>query len=131
MGSIMSELNFEQELYGILERDSRYSRNAYLFAFQALEYTMKSFLQLDEDKRRHVSAQELLDGMKEYAIKHFGYMARYVWESWGIGSTDDWGNVVYNLIDAGLMKQNEEDSPELFSGVFDFEEVFERAWEFS
>jgi uncharacterized repeat protein (TIGR04138 family) len=90
----------------------------------------REMLKLPEDKRRHVSAAELLDGMRDCAIQRFGYLARLVWESWGIYSTSDWGHVIFNLIGAKLMQANEGDKLEDFEGVYDFESVFDQQWNF-
>ena len=126
----MSEIDFEEKVREIRAHDPRYARNAYFFAFQGLEYTMREHLKLSEDERRHVSANEILEGMRLLAVDQCGFMARQVWESWGIFATGDWGNVIYNLIEADLMKQNEEDDIGDFKGVYTFEEVFDKPWSF-
>jgi len=117
-------------IYGLRERDPRYQTAAYLFAHESLDHTIREMLKLPEGQRRHVSAVELLDGMRDCAIQRFGYMARSVWESWGVYSTSDWGNVIFNLIGAKLMQANEGDKLEDFEGVYDFESVFDRQWDF-
>ncbi|MCK6440222.1 MAG: hypothetical protein L6Q71_08495 [Planctomycetes bacterium] len=127
----MSDAEFDTKLREIVAKDPRYARNAYVFAFQALEYTMREYLKLSDTQRRHVSAQEILEGMRRFAIDQCGFMARNVWESWGIYSTADWGNVIYNLIAANLMKQNDEDDLAQFRGVYSFDDAFDRNWTFS
>ena len=113
----------EDALRAILQKDPRYSRNAYYFAFQALEYTINEHLKLKGAERRHVDAAELLDGMRRFALENFGFMARDVWESWGVYSTADWGEIIYHLIGAELMKANQDDSIEKFRGVYSFDEA--------
>ena len=126
----MSEPDFDSAITKVLQRDPRYARAAYTFAFFALEFTLREHLKLKEEHRRHVSARELLEGMCAAAIDQFGAMAESVWESWGIHTTTDWGNIVFNLISVDLMKQNDEDKFEDFKDVFSLEEAFKRAWQF-
>lgn len=102
----------------MLAKDRRYPRDAYQFVFEALDYTIK---QLGE--RRHVTAAELLDGVRALALKEFGLLARMVLVAWGIRRTDDVGEIVYNLVEAGLMRINEGDRKEDFAGVFDLDEA--------
>lgn len=105
----------------ILERDPRYRVDAYIFVHDALSHTVNKLR-----KRRHVTGRELLDGIRELAIAHYGLMARTVLNSWGVHATDDFGNIVFNLVDAGLLGKTEEDKVEDFHAVYDFDEVFVR-----
>ncbi|MBN2097727.1 MAG: hypothetical protein JW714_04525 [Candidatus Omnitrophica bacterium] len=104
----------------IVERDARYNIEAYNFIMQALNYTVNKL-----KVRRHVSAQELLGGIKEYAKEQFGPMVRTVFEHWGVTQTEDFGNIVFNLIDSKLLGKTEQDSLEDFKDGYDFKEVFE------
>jgi uncharacterized repeat protein (TIGR04138 family) len=104
----------------ITQRDNRYRAHAYSFVMAAVEYTISLL-----PEPRHVSAEELLEGLRRYAIEEFGPMAKQVFNHWGVVSTEDFGNIVYNLIDQGLLSRTEEDRLEDFSGVYDFEKVFE------
>lgn len=76
------------------------------------------------DERRHVSGQQLCMGMKEFAIQRYGMLAGTVLERWGIRKTDDFGAIVYAMIERGDLKASPNDNPEDFKGVFDFAEVF-------
>lgn len=126
---------FLAKLREVREKDPRYTRQAYLFAFDALNYTLRvkmaltpeQLTELDEEQR-HISARQLLEGMRDYAVDQFGYLARQVWESWGIYTTADWGNIIYNLIQAELMRASKNDSISDFTGVFEFDEAFDQAW---
>src|ERR1043166_2913911 len=62
--------------------------------------------------------------MRQYALKEFGPMVLTVFESWGIRCTEDIGNMVFNLIEAGIFGKTEEDSIEDFKDVYDFEQAF-------
>jgi uncharacterized repeat protein (TIGR04138 family) len=104
----------------IRKRDDRYKAHAYSFVLAAVEYTISLL-----PRPRHVSARELLEGIRRYGIEEFGPMAKQVFNDWGVASTEDFGNIVYNLIDQGLLSRTEEDRLEDFHGVYDFEKVFE------
>ncbi len=74
----------------------------------------------------HLTGQQLCEAIRQLALEQFGLMARVVLHSWGVHVTGDFGEIVYNLIDIGLMKKSETDRREDFNDVFDFEEAFER-----
>jgi uncharacterized repeat protein (TIGR04138 family) len=76
------------------------------------------------DESRHVSGQELCLGLKDFAIRQYGLLAKSVLLHWHIKGTDDFGKIVFAMIDAGLMRKTDEDSLEDFVGVYDFEDVF-------
>ena len=111
--------NFERRLKKIVERDGRYSTFAYRFIYEGLDYTLKRI-----SCKRHVTGRELAEGLRDLAIEQFGGLARMVLEMWGIRSTSDFGNMVFNLIDSGLMSQSESDNREDFDGVYTFDKVF-------
>lgn len=78
----------------------------------------------DDDSSRHVSGQQLCMGLRDYAIKQFGLLARTVLNSWNIRRTEDFGRLVFILVESGIMRKSEEDSLDDFSGVYDFDETF-------
>jgi uncharacterized repeat protein (TIGR04138 family) len=71
-----------------------------------------------------VTGPELLDGVRQYALKEFGPMVMTVFDSWGIHSCEDIGHMVFNLIAAGVFGKTEEDSIKDFKNVYNFEEAF-------
>jgi len=99
---------------------SRYCKEAYVFVSQALDYTLKSI-----GERRHVTGRELLEGVREFAIKQFGFLAKTVFQSWGIRRTDDFGRIVFELIARGNMSKTPTDSIVDFQNVYDFVDVFD------
>lgn len=105
-----------------MKRDPRYQAGGYDFIREALHISVKKFRGGDE--AQHVSGQELLEGMREYALKEFGPMALTVLNQWGLRCGSDVGNVVYNLIQVGYFGKNEGDSLEDFQGGFDFDDAF-------
>ena len=72
-----------------------------------------------------MSGPELLEGIRQLALAEFGMMAKTVFRIWGMRKTDDWGNIVFNLIDAKLMNKTSEDRLDDFHAVYDFEEALE------
>ena len=103
----------------VLKKDDRYKPDAYVFVREGLDHTVKQL-----DQLRHVSGQELLEGMREYALKEYGPVAKRVLGEWGITECIDFGNIVFNLVDEGLLGKTEEDSIEDFMGGYDFHEAF-------
>jgi uncharacterized repeat protein (TIGR04138 family) len=104
----------------ILSKDPSYKFEAYSFVMAGLHYTVSKF-----EKPRHVTGKELCGGLREYALDQFGPMARTVLEHWGIRQTDDFGKIVFHLIEAELLRKNEEDSVQDFEHVYDFEKAFQ------
>lgn len=73
---------------------------------------------------RHVSGQELCIGLRDYAIERYGYLAPTVFSHWNVRRTDDFGRIVFALIEGGLLSKTDDDTMEDFRGVFDFAEAF-------
>ncbi len=107
------------EIRKVLERDPRYRLEAYRFIFEALEFTLNKI-----GEKRHVTGQELLVGVREYALQEFGMLAKMVFQRWGVTTTEDFGELVFNLVEAGLMGKTDTDTRADFRGGFDFEEAF-------
>ena len=103
----------------ICEKDKRYKLDAYEFVIQALYFTQKKL-----KKQTHISGKELSEGLRDFAIEQFGPMAKTVLTHWGITRTQDFGNIVFNMIDKKLLSKTEEDSITDFSDVYDFEVAF-------
>jgi uncharacterized repeat protein (TIGR04138 family) len=101
-------------------RDDRYRLGAYTFVLQGLEFFLAK-----KGEKKHVTGGELAGGLAEFAHCQFGPMACDVLRSWGIESTDDFGFVVYNLIEIEAMSKTHGDSVEDFFGVFDLCAYFE------
>jgi uncharacterized repeat protein (TIGR04138 family) len=120
----MQKIGFAEALDSIVASDPRYQREAYVFLRDALDFTTKQQKKVKGVSVRHVSGPELLDGVRRYALKEFGPMVMTVFDNWGLRSCEDIGNIVFNLIGAGIFGKTEEDSIEDFKNVYDFEEAF-------
>ncbi len=120
----MQKIGFAEALDSIVVTDPRYQREAYVFLRDALDFTTKQQKKIKGATVRHVAGPELLDGVRQYALKEFGPMVITVFDSWGIHSCEDIGHMVFNLIGAGIFGKTEEDSIEDFKSVYDFEVAF-------
>ncbi len=120
----MQELTFETTLALILAKDSRYESEAYLFVKDALDYTQKLVIKPNRDEVRHVSGQELLEGIRAFALTQFGPMAPTVFEEWGIRCCEDFGEIVFNMVEIGLLGKTERDSRADFQGGYNFDAAF-------
>ena len=109
--------------------DGRYAPEAFQFLFESLDHAVRlAGREEAEGPDRHVSGQELLAGMRQYATELFGPLAGEVWRAWGIESSIDWGRIVFLLVDAGMLNRQENDTIEDFRDGFDFDEAFVRSY---
>ena len=122
----MQELTFETTLALILAKDPRYQRDAYLFVKDALDHTQKLIVKNNKGELRHVSGQELLGGVRDYALTQFGPMAAMVFEEWGIKRCEDFGEIVFNMVEIGLLGKTEKDSRDDFANGYTFEDAFRK-----
>ncbi|MBN1127987.1 MAG: hypothetical protein JXA71_03320 [Chitinispirillaceae bacterium] len=118
----MSQNQVHEKIRSVIfetRRDTRYKIDAYFFVMSGLEF----YLTLLGEKR-HVTGQELSKGLLNFAHKQFGPLARSVLRHWGINTTDDLGNIVYNLISIRMMSKQPQDRIEDFNGVVDLDDFF-------
>ena len=111
----------------------RYHPNAYLFLFAALRRTQTDLGRPQSDgadeENAHISGPELVEGIRRLAQEQFGLLALTVFRQWGITTTDDFGRMVFELIDRGEMRKTSQDHLEDFFDLFDFEETFGRQYQ--
>jgi uncharacterized repeat protein (TIGR04138 family) len=123
----MHGINFDEELEKILAKDPRYTREAYNFVREALDHTQKMIGKAPKDDvPRHVSGQQLLNGIREYALQQYGPMALTLLGEWGIRRCEDFGELVFNMVENSLLAKTEEDTREDFKGGYEFEEAFRK-----
>ena len=106
---------------------SNFPIDAFTFVQEGLRHTVETLQRNDEEfeaPSRHVSGRELCIGLRDYALGQYGLLARTVLEGWGIERTDDFGEIVFAMVDAGLMRASDDDSTKDFSGVYHFDEAF-------
>ncbi len=119
----MQKLDFGEKLEDIVRQDTRYDREAYLFLRDALDHTIKLRKKAKEPDQ-HVTGQQLLDGIRQYALKQFGPMVPTVFEYWGVQRGQDFGEMVFNFIRVGIFGKTETDSIEDFKGGYTFHDAF-------
>lgn len=119
----MQKLEFGEAVELIIEADSRYPRDSYFFLRDALDQTVK-LRKRQIGESGHVTGQQLCEGIRQHALKQFGPMVPTVMEYWGIRKTDDFGNMVWNLIELGVFGKTQKDSIDDFKDVFSFQEAF-------
>ena len=113
-----------------MAKEGHYSPEAFRFLFESLEHALVISGKVQaEGAERHITGQELLNGMRVYARHIFGPLASQTWKSWGIRSSLDWGRIVFLLVDAGMLNRQETDKLEDFDQPFDFEKYFVEEYE--
>ena len=125
----------------LLRHDKRYHFDAYVFVFEALRYAHEQMGlgaepngdpdDPDQETERHVSGPQLCEAMRRYAHEEYGYLAKKVLNHWGIASTGDFGEIVFNLIEIEQMKKTADDRREDFNDVFNFDEAFQYSFQIS
>lgn len=117
----------EKPLHQIVEEVGLYPMEAYEFIQQGLSYTVHKLHGevKDESISRHVSGQQLCEGLREFALMNWGLLARTVLARWNVRRTVDFGRIVFALVDNGYMQKTEDDTLEDFRDVFDFKSAFE------
>jgi len=114
-----------EALRPIANADGRYAPEAFAFLFNSLPTAVREAGKQDaEGAERHVTGQQLLQGMRAYALELFGPLASNVWRAWGVRETLDWGRIVFILVEANLLNRQESDTIEDFREGFDFDEAF-------
>jgi len=152
----MPVIDASHPLFRLLERDRRYTLEAYLFVLESLAFAQESLgfgAEPPEDElepvpeeqmagsrrtgpskpqrsdcraERHVSGQQLCEAARQYGQQQYGFLAPTVLASWGLRRTDDIGEIVFNMIDIGQMRKTRRDKREDFHDVFVFEDAFAR-----
>lgn len=100
-----------------------YHDTAYVFVLAGLQYTISRM-----SEQRHITGRELAEGCRDLALDRYGLMARHVLDFWGIRSTRDFGEIVFALVECGVLVKQDDDSIADFDGVFCFQNAFEGAY---
>jgi uncharacterized repeat protein (TIGR04138 family) len=118
----VSELAFRDGIMDQIRlREPRYHERAFLFVLSALEFSQTRL-----PERRHISGAELAHACRDLALERYGVLARLVLEHWGIRQTEDIGDIVFALVDLGLLISQTHDTRDDFAGVYEFDQAFER-----
>lgn len=135
----MQEVSLEQAVEQILAKDPRYARDGYIFVREALDHTQKSVTKPAREGRggheskpeekqpvRHVTGHQLLEGIRVYALEQFGPMVPTVFDEWGIRTCADFGEIVFNMVEIGLLAKTEKDSRDDFKDGYNFDDAFRK-----
>ena len=134
MTSTLPASTTQQRLAALAAQDRRYPVEAYHFVFEALDYVIERQERLSARcgeraaADRHVSVHQLLEGLREYALEQFGPLARLVLERWNIYRTEDFGEIVFSLVEHRLLNKQDADRKSDFRNGFNFREAFDKAW---
>jgi uncharacterized repeat protein (TIGR04138 family) len=123
----LAELAFREGIWDQIRlRETRFHEHAYLFVLAALEFQQSRL-----PERRHVDGRELARAVRDLAIERFGVTARLVLEHWGITRTSDLGDIVFTMVDLGLLMSQPTDSRDDFLEVYAFDNAFESGYPWS
>ena len=122
----MQEINFDEKVEMILQKDSRYARDAYAFVRESLDFTQKTIGKENRGQVRHITGQELLDGIRQFALTQFGPMAVTVLEEWGVRNCRDFGEIVFNMVEIELLAKTDQDNRDDFNHGYDFTDAFRK-----
>lgn len=125
----MQEAAFMESVKRIRATDDRYDSEAYFFIREALAFTIQLLEKPQHGPGRHVTGRELVEGVRQYALQEFGPMTMKVLEEWGLAGTEDFGRIVFQLVEAGELGKTSEDKAEDFANCFDFRDAFEKPFE--
>jgi uncharacterized repeat protein (TIGR04138 family) len=121
----MKPPTFEEAVREIVADDPRYPSDAYMFVQEALQFTQQA-LGRHRGDQKHVAGRELLEGVREFALKSFGPMALTVLNEWGIHNCEDFGEIVFNMIEHNLATKTDTDNRDHFKGGYSFDEAFRK-----
>ena len=94
--------SYDQVLDTIITSDPRYHRDAYHFVREGLDYTQQTISKHEDGTVRHITGQELLAGMRANALEEYGPMALLVLNEWGVSRCEDFGEIVFNMVEKHL-----------------------------
>ena len=123
----MAALTLDAKIEELTSQDRRYPAEPYHFVFEALDHALTGRRSRFRPSR-HIGVPELLDAIRDLALEQFGPLACCVFESWGVFATEDFGEIVFSLVDHDLLNRNECDRKEEFEGGYSFREVFEEMY---
>jgi len=107
--------------------DGRYPLDAFEFLHEGLELAGRRVYGNKAEPargRRHVTGAQLCEAARDLALERWGPLALTVLRRWRIGSTIDFGHMVYLLVNNDFMQKTDEDSLEDFRDVYDFGAAF-------
>jgi len=126
----MKHSEFDKVIETIIEKDDRFDKGAYYFIRKALDFTVQELH--DQGKKRenfHVTGKELLEGIRKYALDQCGPMTYTVFTDWKVNNCEDFGSIVFNLVETGIFGKTKDDNIHDFTDGYDFSEAFVKPFE--
>jgi uncharacterized repeat protein (TIGR04138 family) len=121
----MSSSSFFDVVQLIRKEDARYDPGAYAFMRKALDFTINRIREAEDiPEGRHITGEELCEGIRDFALEQYGPMTFTLFNEWGVRRTEDFGEIVFNLVEYGVFGKTEKDDRADFVGLYDFEETF-------
>ena len=120
----MKKIHFQEAVELMAEANPAYSPHCYYFMREALDFTIKMLEKPTSGKARHVSGGELLEGVRKFALQEYGPLTKRVLNTWGIQRCEDFGRIVFIMVENGVLGKTEEDRIEDFTGGYEFEAAF-------
>jgi len=121
----MQSVNIDEKLDEIISKDARYDREAYFFVRESLVHTQKCVKRDNGNRIRHITGQELLEGIRDYALSLYGPMTMTLFSEWGLHRCEDFGEIVFNLVENSILEKTDDDNRADFGNGYDFEEAFQ------
>jgi len=120
----MKKISFHEAVEKICAEQKQFDAQVYYFMREALDFTIKLFEKPTAGAGRHVSGGELLDGIRKYALQEYGPIAKTVLNRWGVFRCEDFGEIVFLMVEKGILGKTDEDRKEDFAGGYDFDHAF-------
>ncbi|MDF9831888.1 putative repeat protein (TIGR04138 family) [Ereboglobus sp. PH5-5] len=129
----MQDIKFHEVVEQICKEDPRYDRRAYGFVRMGLDYTVGEIRKKNAEKAgkgaqrtKHVKGPQLLEGLREYTLNQFGPLSKTVLNEWGVTRCEDFGEIVFNLIEYQVFSKTPDDRREDFASIYTFDDAFEK-----
>lgn len=115
----------DQAIAKIRAETPAYAPAAYHFVRKSLDHALHGLKRVDSEGLTHVSGKELLEGFRTLALEEFGPLAKTVLAEWGITRCQQVGEVVFQLVQLGVLGKNENDTIHDFTELWSFTEAFD------
>jgi uncharacterized repeat protein (TIGR04138 family) len=123
--------SFNEAVEKIVTRDARFARAAYYFVRAGLDHTVKNVAAKRKTRRpqsttamQHVTGRELLEGLRAFSLEQFGPMSYTLLTRWGLRTSANFGEIVFNLVEAGILGKTESDTKDDFRDVYELRSAF-------
>ena len=114
----MDEIDWTADSFAdIVAKDKRYDARAYALLMDVVNY-------LSGEEGKHVPGEDVIDEFRDRALDQFGPLTYTVLTEWGLSSTEDIGEMMFNLVESKRIGRDENDSADAFASGYDFKEAF-------